>query len=86
MDLGYEVMAEKGGADEAAALQQPFNIDELTVSPWIGLHFRHEFLLHHRHELLEQTETGQQRTSAGTATFRLARLLNPLARSHGDRH
>ena len=31
-----------------------FDIDELITSPWVGLHYRHEFLLHHRHELLEQ--------------------------------
>ena len=29
------------------------DIDEIVASPWIGLHYRHEFLLHHRHELLE---------------------------------
>lgn len=28
-------------------------IDEITASPWVGLHFRHEFLLHYQHELLE---------------------------------
>jgi hypothetical protein len=41
-------------AEEARAHRQAFNIDELTASPWIGLHYRHEFLLHYRHELLEQ--------------------------------
>ena len=29
------------------------DIDEIVSSPWIGLHYRHEFLLHHRHERLE---------------------------------
>ena len=29
------------------------DIDEIVASPWTGLHYRHEFLLHHRHELLE---------------------------------
>jgi hypothetical protein len=29
------------------------DIDELVTSPWIGMHYRYEFLLHHRHELLE---------------------------------
>lgn len=32
---------------------QASSIDELSASPWIGMHYRHEFLLHHRHELLE---------------------------------
>lgn len=31
-----------------------FNLDELAASPWIGLHYKHEFLLHHSHHLLEQ--------------------------------
>ncbi|MDR6688679.1 hypothetical protein J2Y41_004274 [Arthrobacter sp. 1088] len=31
-------------------------IDDLVASPWIGLYFRHEFALHHSHELLEQPE------------------------------
>jgi hypothetical protein len=35
-------------------LRQPLGIDELAASPWIGLHYRHEFLLHYKHELLEQ--------------------------------
>lgn len=30
-----------------------FDIDEFNSSPWTGLHYRHEFMLHHRHELLE---------------------------------
>jgi hypothetical protein len=30
-----------------------FAIDELAASPWVGLHYRHEFLLHYKHELLE---------------------------------
>jgi hypothetical protein len=34
--------------------QQPFDIDELSSSPWIGLQYRYEFLLHHSHQLLEQ--------------------------------
>jgi hypothetical protein len=32
----------------------PLTIDELAASPWVGLHYRYEFLLHYRHELLEQ--------------------------------
>lgn len=39
-------------AEEAPAPRQAINIDELSASPWIGLHYRHEFLLHYRHELL----------------------------------
>ena len=35
--------------------RRDFDIDELIASPWIGLHYRHEFLLHHRHELLEES-------------------------------
>lgn len=31
------------------------DIDELNASPWLGLHYTHEFLLHHRHELLERS-------------------------------
>lgn len=44
---------------EARKPHQIVNIDELCTSPWIGLHYRYEFMLHHRHELLEQhTSTG----------------------------
>lgn len=39
-------------AEEAPAPLQAINIDEFTESPWIGLHYKHEFLLHYRHELL----------------------------------
>jgi hypothetical protein len=42
-------------AEEARAHRQDaFDIDELNASPWIGLHYRHEFLLHYSHELLEK--------------------------------
>jgi hypothetical protein len=41
-------------AEEAPAPRQAINVDELCASPWIGLHYRHEFLLHYRHELLVQ--------------------------------
>ncbi|MGX1163418.1 hypothetical protein FBY31_4457 [Arthrobacter sp. SLBN-100] len=37
---------------EEAPPRQTINIDELCASPWVGLHYRQEFLLHHRHELL----------------------------------
>lgn len=39
-------------AEEAPAPLQAINIDELIASPWIGLHYKHEFLVHYRHELL----------------------------------
>jgi hypothetical protein len=39
-------------AEEPPAPLQAMNIDEVTASPWIGLHYKHEFLLHYRHELL----------------------------------
>ena len=32
---------------------QGADIDELIASPWIGLHYRHEFRLPHRHEPLD---------------------------------
>ena len=38
---------------EAAPYAQAFGIDDYAASPWIGLHYRHEFLLHCNHELLE---------------------------------
>lgn len=41
-------------AEETPAPRQPINIDEFSASPWVGLHYRHEFLLHYRHELLVQ--------------------------------
>jgi hypothetical protein len=40
------------GAEEAPS-RQSFGIDDYFASPWIGLHYRHEFLLHCNHELLE---------------------------------
>jgi hypothetical protein len=41
-------------AEEEPAALQAVDIDALSASPWIGLHYRHEFLLHYRHELLVQ--------------------------------
>jgi hypothetical protein len=29
------------------------DIDDVVASPWIGLHYKHEFLLHYKHESLE---------------------------------
>lgn len=42
------------GATEESAARRTLNIDNFEASPWIGLPYRHEFLLHYRHELLEQ--------------------------------
>lgn len=39
-------------AEEAPASRQAINIDALSASPWVGLHYSHEFLLHYRHDLL----------------------------------
>lgn len=39
-------------AEEAPGPFQAISIDELIESPWIGLHYKHEFLLHYRHEVL----------------------------------
>ena len=50
----YSVPDRTLGSEETPVPRQAINIDELTASPWIGLHYRHEFLLHYRHELLEQ--------------------------------
>lgn len=35
------------------SLQFAADIDDVIASPWIGLHYKHEFLLHYRHESLE---------------------------------
>ena len=43
--------------DEAS--HAPLDIDDLCTSPWVGMHYRHEFLLHYRHELLEQNQKDQ---------------------------
>lgn len=39
--------------DAAPLAQAFFGIDDYAASPWIGLHYRHELLLHCNHELLE---------------------------------
>ncbi len=36
--------------ENSAAREIP-SIDAFVASPWIGLHYRHEYLLNHRHEL-----------------------------------
>jgi hypothetical protein len=43
------------GAEEAL-IAQAFGIDDYAASPWIGLHYRHELLLHCNHELLEHQQ------------------------------
>lgn len=35
------------------SMQFAADIDDIIASPWIGLHYRHEFLLLYRHESLE---------------------------------
>jgi hypothetical protein len=47
-------------AQEAPTPRHVLGIDELAASPWIGLHYRHEFLLHHRHESLEPLKNDSQ--------------------------
>jgi hypothetical protein len=44
----------KAPRPDIGAQLHAFDMDELIASPWLGLHYRHEFLLHHRHELLER--------------------------------
>lgn len=50
-----------GCSEEAPASRRAVDIDALSASPWVGLHYRYEFLLHHRHELLVQRGRLQQR-------------------------
>ncbi|BCW35907.1 hypothetical protein StoSoilA2_19630 [Arthrobacter sp. StoSoilA2] len=48
-------------AEETPVPRDAINIDELSASPWVGLHYRHEFLLHYRHEqLVHITRTDAQ--------------------------
>jgi hypothetical protein len=35
------------------------DIDDFFAVPWLGLHHRHELLLHYRHERLEQAPTAE---------------------------
>ena len=52
---------------EAAAvktsLQLAADIDNIIASPWIGLHYKHEFLLHYRHESLELASSMADRSN-----------------------
>lgn len=53
--------------ESSASLDMVVDIDQIVASPWIGLHYRHEFLLHHRHESLESDprhSTGNSETLA----------------------
>lgn len=45
-------------AEEVQAPLKSLDIDDFAASPWIGLHFRHEMLLHHRHELIGAASQG----------------------------
>lgn len=49
---------------------QSFGIDEPDAAPWLGLHYKHEFLLHYRHELLEQEGKYMPRHAAHWVTFK----------------
>lgn len=48
-------------AEEARAPRSDLGIDELAASPWVGLHYRHEYMLHYRHESLEQRNDDRRR-------------------------
>lgn len=41
------------GLDDSLVVRREIDIDDVIASPWIGLHYSHELLLHHRHEELE---------------------------------
>lgn len=41
------------GVRKDTVSREAYDIDAFAASPWIGLHYKHEFLLHHRHEHLE---------------------------------
>ena len=51
----------------AGAVEAPpalaFGIDDYAASPWTGLHYRHEFLLHCNHESLEYQQRKDQARS-----------------------
>ncbi len=55
-----EMLARGPCADEARVHQDAFNIDELAASPWMGLHYRHEFLIHYLNELLEKSAASEE--------------------------
>ncbi|MDQ0826211.1 hypothetical protein QFZ60_002384 [Arthrobacter sp. B2I5] len=41
-------------ANMKTSLQLAAEIDGVIASPWIGLHYKHEFLLHYQHEALDR--------------------------------
>lgn len=41
------------GETEKLVPPKETNIDDFDAAPWIGLHYKHELLLHHKHESLE---------------------------------
>jgi hypothetical protein len=43
---------QSSGVDKAP-FAHAFGIDDYAASPWLGLHYRHELMLHCNHELLE---------------------------------
>lgn len=47
------VEQEQEGHQTVVRAKPAHGIDDLSASPWAGLHYRHEFLLHYQHELLE---------------------------------
>lgn len=47
------VQQEQEGHEAELRLKPAHGIDDLSASPWTGLHYRYEFLLHYKHELLE---------------------------------
>ncbi|MCD4853421.1 hypothetical protein LN996_21585 [Arthrobacter sp. AK01] len=42
-------------ADAPVVETDVFDLDRITAAPWVGLHHRHEFLLHLNHEFLGKT-------------------------------
>jgi hypothetical protein len=69
-------VANRIGSKEDLAWQQGFNIDAYVAVPWIGLLYRHEFLLHYSHEVLE-THSNESRSTSNNDPMpsrRFARL------------
>lgn len=50
-------------AEVKTSLQLSADIDDIIASPWIGLHYKHEFLLHYRHESLELANSTADRSN-----------------------
>jgi hypothetical protein len=47
-------LLELAGSRRDGVPDPAFDIDAFDASPWIGLHYRYESLLHYSHELLER--------------------------------